>query len=134
MSNPWEIADQAQKMLREAEHARAQVAQLLAEVERRRADLAGVALWCSVGLHPFGQQDRKRATFTLETIDEDTGAPVKEQHLMCGPCAAKRRGVFQPAAALPHGGQGKGHVVDDEEYARYLKYLEEQAGEAAPAG
>jgi hypothetical protein len=129
MSNPWEIADSAQRMLREAQEARGQVAQLLAQVERRSADLAGVALWCSVGEHSFGQQDRKRAMFTLETMDEETGAPITEKHLMCGPCAAKRRGAFQPSKALPATPVKGTRVVDDEEYARYMAYLEQQAGE-----
>ncbi len=129
MSTPWEIADQAQRMLREAEQARQQASSLLTEAQRHRADMAGVALWCSIGEHSFGQQDRKRATFTLETLDEETGAPVKEQHLMCGPCAAKRRGAFEPSRQIPPAAATSGgRVVDQQEYDRYLKYLEQQAG------
>lgn len=37
MSTPWEIADQAQRMLREAEQARQQASSLLTEAQRHRA-------------------------------------------------------------------------------------------------
>jgi hypothetical protein len=118
MSTPWEIADSAQRMLREAEQARQQASAMMALAERRREEMTGIALWCSVGEHAFGSQDRKRATFTIDSFDEETGAPIKEQHLMCGPCAAKRRGLFQQApkpAAIPSG-------VDKQEYTEFLEW------------
>lgn len=115
MTTPWEIADQARRMLTEAQQARGDVAQLLAEVTRQRDETTGGALWCSLGEHAFGSQDRKRTTFKIETYDEETGAPVKETHVACGPCAAKRRGAFQPQKAIPAN-------VDQAEYQRYLEW------------
>ena len=92
MSTPWEIADQAQRMLKEAQQARSDVRDLLAEVTRQREQITGVALWCSLGEHAFGSQDRKRTVFKVETYDEDTGAPIIETHLAAGgPAALPRR-------------------------------------------
>jgi hypothetical protein len=124
MSTPWEIIDQSRKMLNEAQQARADVSSLLAEVARQREETAGVALWCSLGEHAFGRQDRKRTVFKVETYDEETGAPVTEIHVSCGPCAAKRRGALQPQKAIPAG-------VDQSEYQRYLEW---KAGVAPEPG
>ena len=134
MSTPWEIADQAQRMLREAEQARQQAAAMMARAERTRYDMTGLALWCSIGEHSFGQQDRKRTTFTFETFDDD-GNPVTERGLMCGLCADKRRGAFrQPTPqtkAIPATDAQGRYIVDPDEYRRYMDYLEQQAGEQA---
>lgn len=124
MSTPWEIADQAQKLLREAQQARGDVRDMLAELGRQRAEMSGVALWCSLGEHAFGNQDRKRTVFKVETYDDETGAPVSETHVACGPCAAKRRGAFQPQKAIPAG-------VDTAEYQRYLEWKAGVAAEPA---
>lgn len=125
MSTPWEIADQAQRMLKEAQQARSDVRDLLAEVTRQREQITGVALWCSLGEHAFGSQDRKRTVFKVETYDEDTGAPITETHLVCGPHAAERRNALaQPQKAIPP-------KVDEDEYRRYLEW---KAGLAAEPG
>lgn len=115
VGTPWEIADQASRMLREAQQARSDIRDLLGEIALQREQLAGTALWCSLGEHAFGGQDRKRTTFKIGTIDEDTGAPVEELHVACGPCAAKRRGAFTPQKAIPA-------AADPAEYQRYLEW------------
>lgn len=115
MSTPWEITDQASRMLREAQEARADIRNLLAEITRQREEMAGIALWCSLGLHAFGSQDRKRTVFKIQTFDEDTGRPIEEAHVACGPCAAKRRGALQPQAAIPAG-------VDKDQYTAFLEW------------
>lgn len=133
MTTPWEIADQAQRMLAEAQQARQQAAAMLARAERTRDELTGVALWCSTGEHSFSQQDRKRATFTVESFDDD-GNPVTEKALMCGPCADKRREAIRnpppQLAAVPAG-------VDRQEYTEYLEWknhMRDQPPAPAPAG
>lgn len=117
MSTPWEITEQARRMLDEAGQARQQASAMMAMVERRRDELVGIALWCSTGEHSFGQQDRKRATFTVESFDDD-GNTVKETALMCGPCAEKRRDVLRKQPAIPAGADA----------AEYTAYLEWKAG------
>lgn len=100
MGTPWEIADQAGRMLKEVHQARADIADLLKELARQRDQQAGTALWCSLSEHAFSSQDRKRTTFTIDTFDDD-GQPVTEVHVACGPCAAKRRGALEPRPAIP---------------------------------
>jgi hypothetical protein len=115
MSTPWELNDATSRMLREAQQARHDVGQLLAGIARQHEEMAGIALWCSLGEHAFGSQDRKRTTFKIETYDEETGAPATEIHVACGSCAAKRRGALQPQKAIPA-------AVDQDEYRRYLEW------------
>lgn len=125
MSTPWEIANQAERQLREAQQARADVRDLLTEIARQRESIASLALWCSLGEHAFGSTDRKRTTFRIETIDEDTDQPVMQTLTACGPCSAKRKGFLTPQKTLPGG-------VDADEYRRYLEW---KAGLAAePTG
>ena len=114
MSTPWEIADQASRMLREAQQARTDIRDLLTEIARQREATAGVALWCSLGEHSFSGQDRLRTTFKIETFDDD-GSPLTEIHVACGPCAVKRRGALQPQRAIPGN-------VDSELYRQYLEW------------
>jgi hypothetical protein len=127
MSNPWEVVDQASRMLGEAQQARRDIRDLLAELARQREDAAGVALWCSLGEHAFSNHDRKRATFTVETFD-DEGHPVKEAHVSCGQCAAKRRAALQSQPAIPTG-------ADAELYRQYLEWRNGMGPEpATPPG
>ena len=115
MSTPWEIADTAQRMLREAQQARSDVQALLTQITRQREQMASLALWCSLGEHAFSPVDRKRTTFRIETIDEDTGQPVEQVLTACGPCSAKRKGLLTPQPALPP-------KADEDEYRRYLEW------------
>lgn len=81
-----------------------------------RTEFVSAALWCDMGEHSFSARDRKKVTYKIETTDEETGKPVEDTMTACGPCADKRKAMFQPGpAALPAG-------VDQEEYTRYLEW------------
>jgi hypothetical protein len=101
----------ARQMLAQAEAAMKQVATLT-----ERTEFVSAALWCDMGEHSFSARDRKKVTYKIETTDEETGQPVEDTMTACGPCADKRKSMFQPGpAALPAG-------VDQEEYTRYLEW------------
>lgn len=80
-----------------------------------RTEFVSAALWCDMGEHSFSAKDRRKVTYKIETTDEETGQPAEETMTACGPCAQKRKAMFQPQPALPAG-------VDTEEYTRYLEW------------
>ena len=112
MSTPWELADRAQQQLTQAVTERKIVAQMLTQAQQI---LSSAALWCDLGEHSFSPRDRKRTTYKIETIDEETGQPMEDTLTACGPHAAERRASLAPRAAIPA-------RVDPEEYARYLEW------------
>ena len=83
-------------------------------LEEKKQAMSG-ALWCDLGGHAFSSRDRKRATYKIETVDEETGAPVTDELTACGPHAAERQASLKPRAAIPAG-------ADPEEYTRYLEW------------
>ena len=93
--------------------ARAQQAVDQARDERIEA-LSG-ALWCDLGEHAFSSRDRKRTTYKIETVDEDTGQPVTDQLTACGPHAAERQAMLAPKPALPPG-------TDKQLYTEFLEW------------
>lgn len=115
MSTPWEIANQAERMLAEAQQARRDVRDLLSEITMQRESVASTALWCSLGEHAFSPADRKRTTFKIETINEDTDQAETVTLTACGPCSAKRKGLFTPQKQIPGG-------VDRDEYTAFLEW------------
>lgn len=116
MSTPWELADRAQRQLTQAVAEREAVARMLAAIQEERQRIVSTAMWCDLGEHAFSGRDRKRTTYKIETIDEETGNPVEDTLTACGPCSAKRKAMFQPRAVaqIPAG-------VDRDEYIRYLE-------------
>jgi hypothetical protein len=111
MARAGQLADEARTMLDQA-------------VREKREAMSG-ALWCDLGEHAFSSRDRKRATYKIQTIDEETGDPVEDQLTACGPHAAERSVQLAPKAALPKG-------ADPELYTEFLEW---KAGQrpAAPA-
>ena len=115
MSTPWELADRAQRQLTQAIAERETVARMLAQIQEERQRIVSTAMWCDLGEHAFSGRDRKRTTYKIETIDEETGQLVEDTLTACGPHAAERRASLAPRAAIPA-------RVDPEEYARYLEW------------
>ena len=109
----------AQKILEDAQYLYEQAKQ------ERVAAMAG-ALWCDLGEHAFGPRDRKRKTYKIESVDEETGEPAEETLTGCGPCAAKRAAMFQAqpkqVAAPP------APVPDNNDRELYTEYLEWKNG------
>lgn len=81
-------------------------------------EFRGYALWCDLGEHAFSPKDRKRATYAIQTLDEDTGLPVEDQLLACGEHAAERRSLLVPKAALP----APPKDADKELYTEFLEW------------
>jgi hypothetical protein len=100
-----ELADGAQQLLHQA-------------AEERKIAMSG-ALWCDLGEHAFSSRDRKRTTYSIQTLDEETGQPVNDQLTACGPHAAERKAMLAPKAALP-AGPPKG--ADQELYTEFLEW------------
>lgn len=107
----------------------AQAEQTLRQVSNmtERTEFVSAALWCDMGEHSFSAKDRRKVTYKIETTDEETGQPVEEQMTACGPCADKRKSMFQPAPAQPAIPAG----VDQEEYTRFLEWKAGVSQEAA---
>ena len=95
------LATEAQHMLEQAVHERVEA-------------LSG-ALWCDLGEHAFSSRDRKRTTYKIETVDEETGEPITDQLTACGPHAAERKAMLAPKVALPAG-------ADQELYTEFLEW------------
>lgn len=98
MSTPWELADRAQRQLTQAIAEREAVARMLAAIQEERQRIVSTAMWCDLGDHAFSGRDRKRATYKIETIDEETGQPVEDTLTACGQHAAERRALLRPKA------------------------------------
>jgi hypothetical protein len=90
-----------------------------------RTEFVSAALWCDIGEHSFSAKDRKKTNYKIETTDEETGQPVEDIMTACGPCAARRKAMFQPAPALPAG-------VDTEEYTHFLEWKNGIGSTATP--
>jgi hypothetical protein len=92
--------------------------QALAE---KRETLSG-ALWCDLGEHAFSSRDRKRATYKIQTLDEETGQPVEDQLTACGPHAAERQMQLTRKPISPPPGADQ---------QLYTEFLEWKAGQRA---
>jgi hypothetical protein len=95
-----EMAAEAKRMLDQA-------------ISEKREAMSG-ALWCDLGGHAFSSRDKKRATYKVQTFDDD-GNPAEDELTACGPHAAERQATLKPRAAIPQG-------ADPEEYTRYLEW------------
>lgn len=100
-----QLATEANKMLDMA----------LYERTKNMAAMSHASLWCDLGEHSFSSRDRKRTVYTVQTLDEETGEPVQDELMACGPHAAERKAVLAPKAALPAG-------VDRQEYTEFLEW------------
>lgn len=89
--------------------------QALQQAREERVRALSGALWCDLGEHAFSSRDRKRTTFNIETIDDETGQPVSDQLTACGPHAAERKITLTPRAELPAG-------ADKELYTEFLEW------------
>jgi hypothetical protein len=89
--------------------------EMLEQASRERKTAMAGALWCDLGEHAFSARDRKRATFKIQTYDEDTGEPIEDDRVACGPHAAERQTALKPKAALPAG-------ADAELYTEFLEW------------
>jgi hypothetical protein len=87
----------------------------LRQARKERVTALSGALWCDLGEHAFSSRDRKRATYKIETFDEETGEPIDDQLTACGPHAAERRASLAPRASLPPG-------ADKELYTEFLEW------------
>ena len=101
-SNLGSLADGAQRALEQA-------------TQERLEALSG-ALWCDLGEHAFSSRDRKRTTYKIETVDEETGEPITDQLTACGPHAAERKAMLAPKVALPPPG------ADSQLYTDFLEW------------
>jgi hypothetical protein len=98
--------------------------QVLAQATREKVEALSGALWCDLGEHAFSSRDRKRTTYTIGTIDEETGKAITDQLTACGPHAAERKVMLAPKAALPKG-------ADEELYTEFLEWKAGLSNEAA---
>jgi hypothetical protein len=89
--------------------------QALNQASNERVRALSGALWCDLGEHAFSSRDRKRTTYTVQTVDEETGEPVTDQITACGPHAAERKPMLAPKAALPPG-------ADQQLYTEFLEW------------
>lgn len=104
-------------------HPLAQRAQdMLEQARGERIEALSGALWCDLGEHAFSSRDRKRTTYKIETVDEETGEPITDQLTACGPHAAERKAMLAPKAALPAGADQQ----------LYTEFLEWKAGIVSP--
>jgi hypothetical protein len=96
-------------------------------VTERKIAMSG-ALWCDLGEHAFSSRDRKRATFKIQTFDEETGEPIEDDRTACGEHADERRTALRPKAELPAPPKG----ADQELYTEFLEWKAGQR-DTAPA-
>ena len=115
MPTPWELADRAQHQLTQTVAERESIARMLAQIQEERQRIVSTALWCDLGEHAFSARDRKRTTYKIETIDEETGQPAEDTLLACGVHAAERRSSLAPRPALPKG-------ADPQLYTEFLEW------------
>lgn len=83
-------------------------------VREKRETMSG-ALWCDLGEHAFSSRDRKRTTYKISTLDEETGAPLEDDRVACGQHAIALKAAPPTAPALPKG-------ADPELYTEFLEW------------
>lgn len=101
--------------------------QAVREKRETMAAQSHASLWCDLGEHSFSARDRKRTVYKVETIDEETGQPMEDELMACGPHAAERRPMLAPRSQLP-AGPPKG--ADAELYTEFLEWKAGQRTEA----
>lgn len=83
-------------------------------VNEKRETMSG-ALWCDLGEHAFSSRDRKRTTYKISTLDEETGEPITDERVACGQHSIALKAAPPAAAALPKG-------ADPELYTEFLEW------------